>query len=162
MMVLIKDNNGFTLVEIMIAMVVLSIGLLGIASMQIKAVQGNALSMGLTEAATLGQNQIENLMSMGYNSNFLNDVDGDGNNGAGLGDPGADNIWDHPNKSTPDDNDTGVNADYSFVQGRYRIDWNVSVGFPITNTKTIRVLISWLERNDVKYLSMDYIIFDQI
>jgi len=156
-MILLKNNKGFTLIEIMIAMMVLSIGLLGIASMQIKAVQGNTASMGLTEAAILGQNQIESLMSMKYLNNLLNDMDGDGNNGAGLGDSGPDTIW-----GTADDNDTGVNADYSFIQGRYTIDWNVSVGFPIANTKTIRVLINWVENGQSKILSIDYIKFDQI
>lgn len=34
-----RNNNGFTLIEALIALVVLSIGLLGVAAMQLKALQ---------------------------------------------------------------------------------------------------------------------------
>ena len=37
----IKSKRGFTLVEVLVALVILSIGLLGVAGMQIRGMQGN-------------------------------------------------------------------------------------------------------------------------
>jgi len=36
-----KKNQGFTLVEVLVALIILSIGLLGVAGMQIRGMQGN-------------------------------------------------------------------------------------------------------------------------
>jgi type IV pilus assembly protein PilV len=56
-----KDERGFTLLEVMIALVVLSIGLLGLASLQIMAIKGNSFGQQMTVASTLAQNQLEQL-----------------------------------------------------------------------------------------------------
>ncbi len=57
----LKDIKGFTLLEVMIAMVILAIGLLGLASLQIMAIKGNSFGQQMTVASTIAQNQLEQL-----------------------------------------------------------------------------------------------------
>jgi type IV pilus assembly protein PilV len=57
----IKDTRGFTLLEVMIALVILAIGLLGLAGLQIIAIKGNSFGQQMTVASTLAQNQLEEL-----------------------------------------------------------------------------------------------------
>ena len=66
-------KSGFTMIEVMIAIVVLSVGLLGIASMQLTAVKDNAGANRLTESATLAQDKIEELMGLPFNDPDLQD-----------------------------------------------------------------------------------------
>lgn len=57
-------ESGFTLIEILIAMVILSFGLLSLASMQIVAIRVNTSSDELSRGTTLVQDKIEQLMSL--------------------------------------------------------------------------------------------------
>ena len=57
----LRDHGGFTLLEVMIALVVLAIGLLGLASLQIMAIKGNSYGQQMTVASTLAQSQLEQL-----------------------------------------------------------------------------------------------------
>lgn len=63
-----RDNSekGFSLVEVMIALVILLVGMLGIMGMQYYAVSGNATSRELRLATNLGQDIIESLKSTPY------------------------------------------------------------------------------------------------
>jgi type IV pilus assembly protein PilV len=56
-----KQSRGFTLLEVMIALVILAIGLLGLAGLQIMAIKGNSFGQQMTAASTLAQNQLEAL-----------------------------------------------------------------------------------------------------
>ena len=56
-----KDSRGFTLMEVMIALVILSIGLLGLAGLQVMAIKGNSFGQQMTVASTMAQNQLEAL-----------------------------------------------------------------------------------------------------
>ncbi len=138
-----NNSKGFTLIEIMIAMVIFSIGLLAVATMQISSIDGNSTAYHLSEAVALAQDKTEELMAMNYEYTDLTDTDGDGNNGGGL-------------------DDTGGNADFSILNGIYTVNWNVSTDFPIDNTKSVRVIVNWTDQGANKTLAIDTIIFDQI
>ena len=60
------NNNGFTLIEVLIAMVILSIGLLGTAALITGIIKGNKVSNRITTATTLAQDKIEEIKSMEY------------------------------------------------------------------------------------------------
>ncbi|QTA83202.1 Prepilin-type cleavage/methylation domain-containing protein [Desulfonema limicola] len=62
----INEENGFSLLEVMISLVILAVGLLGIAMLQITAIRGNASGMKLTEASTLIGSKIEDYRQMVY------------------------------------------------------------------------------------------------
>lgn len=63
-----KNPNGFTLVELLVALVILSIGLLALAGLQVVVVKGNAGSKNLTSAVILAEAKIEELKSNGFGS----------------------------------------------------------------------------------------------
>lgn len=62
------NEKGFTLIEIMIAICVFTIGVLAIASLQVVSLKGNADSMKLTEATMWATNQAEFFMGQDYDS----------------------------------------------------------------------------------------------
>ena len=62
----LKSNIGFTLIEIMIAIVILSIALLSMASTTIMVIKGNQISNRVTEAVTLAQDTIEFMRNQNY------------------------------------------------------------------------------------------------
>jgi len=53
------NKKGFTLIEVLIGLVLLAIGLLAIAGMQITAVKGNFFSHYLTQASYAAQDRLE-------------------------------------------------------------------------------------------------------
>jgi type IV pilus assembly protein PilV len=65
------NNKAFSLIEVMIALVVLAIGLLALAQMQISAVRGNLFSRYLTQASYVGQDRLETLDSLPLDSAAL-------------------------------------------------------------------------------------------
>jgi type IV pilus assembly protein PilV len=62
----IVADGGFTLIELMIAIVILSVGLLGMATLTGSIVQKNKLSNDLTAATTLAQDKLEDVRADGY------------------------------------------------------------------------------------------------
>ena len=56
----VKDN-GFTLLEVLVAIVILSIGLLGMASLTVGIINGNKFSNNMTTATTLAQDKMEDI-----------------------------------------------------------------------------------------------------
>lgn len=64
----IERNHGFTLIEILIAIVILTIGLLALVSVTVMVIKGNSLNRGITTATTLAKDQLETLKNTNYNS----------------------------------------------------------------------------------------------
>lgn len=62
----LRNNGGFTLVEILIAIVILTIGTLGVATLTVSIIRGNAFSNRLTTATTLAQDRMEQLKKLGF------------------------------------------------------------------------------------------------
>jgi prepilin-type N-terminal cleavage/methylation domain-containing protein len=52
-------QQGFTLIEVMVAVAVLAIGLLAVAGMQVVAIQSNTGNRDVTEASTLALDKLE-------------------------------------------------------------------------------------------------------
>ena len=60
------SEKGFTLVEVMVALVVMLMGMLGTMAMQYYAVSGNAFSREMRIATNLGQQKLEELKTTPY------------------------------------------------------------------------------------------------
>ena len=60
------NNNGFTLIEVLIAMVILSVGLLGMAALITGIIKSNKVSNRITTATTLAQDKMEAIKRDGY------------------------------------------------------------------------------------------------
>jgi len=68
-----QNEKGLTLPEVLVAMVVLSLGLLALAKMQITATQVNAASGRLTQGTAIAQDKVEQLMALPYDDAKLDD-----------------------------------------------------------------------------------------
>ncbi len=62
----IRNNNAFTLIEIMAALAVVSIGMFAIMSTIFMIIKVNVQSKKVTTAVTLAENQIERIKDSGY------------------------------------------------------------------------------------------------
>jgi type IV pilus modification protein PilV len=67
-MVRTMDKKGFSLLEVLVGLVILSIGLLAIAGMQVTFVRGNFFSKNITEASYVAQDRMEFLNNLPLNS----------------------------------------------------------------------------------------------
>lgn len=56
-------DRGFTLLEVLIAIVILAIGLLAVASMQANAIRSNSLAQRVTVITAVAQGAMEDLMA---------------------------------------------------------------------------------------------------
>jgi type IV pilus assembly protein PilV len=68
----ISSEEGFTLLEIMIALVVLSVSLVALAGLQISAIRGNAFSKRMTTAVSIANEKMEQLKNSSY-ANILSE-----------------------------------------------------------------------------------------
>ncbi len=60
------NQKGFSLLEVLIGLVILAIGLLAVAGMQITSIRGNHFGGNLTQATVLAQNKLEELKHLPY------------------------------------------------------------------------------------------------
>jgi prepilin-type N-terminal cleavage/methylation domain-containing protein len=58
--------SGFSLIEVLVAMTIFSIGILAVYSMQIHSIRGNSSARGITENITLASAKVEELMALPY------------------------------------------------------------------------------------------------
>jgi len=54
-------SQGFSLIEVLIALVILSVALLALASLMVQTTKNNSFAGHMTEAATFARDQLENL-----------------------------------------------------------------------------------------------------
>ncbi|MDA3834880.1 MAG: prepilin-type N-terminal cleavage/methylation domain-containing protein [Spirochaetales bacterium] len=134
---IINNSKGFTLMEVLIALAIFAIGILGVAKMQLSGISGNASSRGVTEAATIGQQQLEILMSLPYDDDLLVDTNNDGTNQDADNDGSDDNGGNFglDETATPDHS-----ATFDTV---YNLFWNIAVDEPVTDAKKIRMIVRW-------------------
>ena len=67
-----NDAGGFTLIEVLIAISVLTIGLLAIGSVQISSIRGNSTGKMTSQAASFAADQMERLLALNYTDPQLN------------------------------------------------------------------------------------------
>jgi type IV pilus assembly protein PilV len=76
---MVSKKDGFSLIEVLIALIFLAIGLLAIASLHVTSVRGNFFSNNLMQATYVAQDQLEYLESLPFDDPLLNTGDhGDG------------------------------------------------------------------------------------
>lgn len=72
----LRRRGGMTLVEIMIAMVILSFGLLGVAAIQVRAITEGNGGRHLSAASAIARNQVEALTRQAWDAAALADTGG--------------------------------------------------------------------------------------
>jgi type IV pilus assembly protein PilV len=118
----IRKDQGFTLIEVLIAITIFAVGLLAVAAMQTSAITVNSTAGQITTRMTWAQDKLEELMALPYSDPWLED----------LGDP-------------PSGTDTAGNAHQETTsEGSYdyTISWTVTDNTPISGTKLITVTVT--------------------
>ena len=65
------DRNGFALIEVLMAMVIFTVGILALAGLQITTISGNAAARMQTEATAIGARAVERLRSLPFDNEDL-------------------------------------------------------------------------------------------
>lgn len=150
-------QQGFTLIEIMIAVSLFAIGILAVASMQIKAIKTDSQAGRITEVAAGVEEMLERITALDYDDFFLSDTDGDGTD-QDLNNNGIDDRDEVVPQPVPLFN-FGLNdiltADHSRTIGNYTVYWNVAVNQPAKDIKTIRTIIFWTEGGMQRQTTLD-------
>lgn len=63
-----NNNSGFTLMEVLVAMLILSVGLLGMAALLTGIINSNKLSNRISTATVLAQDKMEDIKSVVYSN----------------------------------------------------------------------------------------------
>lgn len=64
-------QDGFTLIEVLIAITIFAIGIMGVFSMQVDAMRGSGTTRTQVETAQMAQDKAEDLMHLAYNDDDL-------------------------------------------------------------------------------------------
>ncbi len=138
-------NQGFTLIEILIAMAIFAIGILAVGSMQISAINTNASARNSTTVVTMAKDRVEGLTARRYDDDLLRV----GNHPADYGDftQATDGI----------DNDENGQIDEAGEAGQVSITWNVIDDQPLPDTKSIRVTVVRTVGTNQRRASLDFI-----
>jgi prepilin-type N-terminal cleavage/methylation domain-containing protein len=67
----LKKEDGFTLIEVLIAITIFAVGLLAVAGMQTSAIRMNSTAGKLTNLSTWGTDKIEELSALPYSDPLL-------------------------------------------------------------------------------------------
>ncbi|MGK2905152.1 MAG: type IV pilus modification PilV family protein [Desulfuromonadales bacterium] len=59
-----KSRSGFSLIELLVAVVILAVGMLGLAELQITAMRTNSKSEGILAATSIAQDAIEQVQAL--------------------------------------------------------------------------------------------------
>ena len=108
----VQGHSGFTLIEVLVAISILTIGLLGVASMQASGIRGNYVSDSTTTSLCLAEDKMEDLMGRAFDDPSLDLVD------TTVGNP--------LNSITNVDHEENVDADGQVgAGGRFHRIWNI-------------------------------------
>ena len=169
MRVLSKDN-GFTFIEVMVALVVLGIGISALYAMQTTSIRGNAAAIALTELSTRTAGHLEHIVGASFDDEILMDRDLDG-----TGQDANQNGIDEDDEGLIGDgimsfglHDVRGAADYCEVidgpaptdcddpDNRTTISWNVAVDVPAPNMKTVHVIVITKKFGKDKKVEFEY------
>ena len=137
-------HKGFTILEVMVAMVFLAVGLLGIAGLHLATISGNHSASHITLAVNLAEDKIEELKRLEFSDAALSDTD------SIKTDVGT-NIRGNPTLFTNPDH-----GDDSPVSGLVRV-WNVADATPAIGLKTVTVIVGW-EQKKWHYIALTTLI----
>ena len=124
------QNQGFTIMEVLIGLAIFSIGILGVAAMQISATNGNSSAGRITSNMTWAFDRVEELMALPYDHAALSA----GNHSVTAGNLATD--------SDGIDNDSDGEIDEAGETGNISMQWTVTDDMPMNRTKTIQITVN--------------------
>lgn len=167
MLLNIKAESGFTLIEVLIALCVLAVGILTLQAMQISSIKGNVTANRISIGAAWATDMMEQIYVKPYRDTTLTcandpmcDTDSDGTNQ----DPDRDAIDTVGADLNFGLNDEGAAADHTAISpdNVYTIYWNIAEDYPIPNNKTVRVIVISNQQGTTRRVVYDYVKTDTI
>ena len=138
----LQQNSGFSLIEVIIALAIFSIGIVGLYAVQTRTISQNYTSSRITTAVTWASDKAEDLL--GHNYKDL--TDGNGNGVAGLSDT-------NPNCAPGN----AVDGCEVSPDGIYTLQWNVAENRPVYRSKIIRVIVTSQRAGTGRLVDMEYV-----
>ena len=133
----VRRRGGMSLIEVTVALMVLSFGLLTVALMQIHAMRGTSQGRHLTTASMIAREQLEQMGRVPF-SELSNKAWGESEawmDGLGLTRGDVSVVVDQP--------DAGLQ-----VERVYNVDWQISDVVPQNfDLKNVEVAVTWLDQN---------------
>ncbi|WP_051309443.1 type IV pilus modification PilV family protein [Desulfogranum japonicum] len=125
---MLREEQGFTLVEAMVALFVLMVGVMSLFTMQLTAINSNTTATGITWGTAWVTDQIEYLIKLPYDDNLLKDT---------TANPAPAPV------ASPD--------------GHYSVSWTVNEDSPMENLKALTITVQYTDRATQKSMVMDYV-----
>lgn len=117
-MSVLEKNTGFTLIEVLIAVSIFAVGLLGVAAMQTSSIQVNSAAGQMTTRINWAMDKMEELKALPFSDPWL-EVAGN-----------------------PPDLDTAGNTHEETTFDGHTIAWNITDNDPVPNTKKIVISVT--------------------
>jgi len=141
-------QQGFSLIEALIAMAIFSIGILAVFTMQISAITSNANARHSTTVLTIAKDRVEDLMDLPYEHADL----------TGSAAPG---IVHAPNASEDlVDNDEDGQIDEAGEAGQISVTWTIIDDQPLPGAKSVRVTAVRSVSGRQRTAALDFIVAD--
>ena len=130
-------NQGFTIIELMVAMAVMAFGILGFMFLQSRASQGRLSGREMSRATVVNQNYSEILKSIDDSNSMLN-------------------VGNHPTAAEDTDGTTDNQLSTKYDKFVYNTTWTVS---SISGLKTIDISTSWRLKDNQKGMGTKVLTF---
>ena len=156
-----NNSNGFTLLEALIALAVLTVGVIAMMTLQSVGVSGNTAANRITQEVVVASDRVEGIMNLPYDDldddgvsgNSDGDLDNDGDgptedvNGDGVDDSGN-NFGLDDRECCPNGTDLQGNvvggclgvADGCVLANNKDVFWNVATDYPAPGMSTVKVI----------------------
>ena len=131
-------DRGFTILEVVIALAIFSVGIMAVASLQVSSTNGDLRARLATEAATVAHDQAERLLSMNYDP----------------ADPTEEFINSGSFAGFPTPRETTI--------GRYTVDWIVEAHSLIPGALKVTVQTRWAHYGSNKLYELEFVKIAQI
>lgn len=127
-----NNEKGFSLLEVLIALVIIALGLLALGNMQVMGINGNSSGQKLTNTTTLAQDALESLANLSYETlDARSPIDGTTGNFD----------CDYPEFNN------GVScAPKTFLGVNYTRNYIVDRSYPVADSMAIIVTVNWVDQ----------------
>lgn len=142
----LKQSQGFTLIEVLIALAIFSIGILGVAAMQTSSTRGNTAAGKVTSNVTWATDRIEELMALPYAHADISA----GNHSVAAGNltTATDGI----------DNNSDGRIDEAGETGNITIEWTITDDIPMNRTKNIQITVTRTGPGGTRVVTLNQVI----